>query len=162
MPSFDVVSEVDKHELQNAIDQVKRELETRFDFRGVDTRVELNNNADEIIIAAPSEFQVQQIKEIMEERMLKRKIDVQSLDYQTPTVNVKETEQKVKVKQGIEQDIAKKVTKVIKDSGIKVQTQIQDKKVRVTGKKRDELQETIALLREQKLGVGLQYDNFRD
>ena len=162
MPSFDIISEVDKHELQNSVDQVKKELDNRFDFRGVETRVELNKNFEEIIIAAPSEFQVKQIADIMEERMLKRKIDVQSLEYQTATINVKETEQKIKIKQGIEQDTAKKIIKIIKDSGLKVQAQIQDKKVRVTGKKRDDLQDVIALMRDQKLGIGLQYDNFRD
>lgn len=160
MPSFDVVSEVDKHELQNAVDQVKRELDSRFDFKGVQTNVEFNDN--EILLGAPSDFQVSQIKDIMEAKMIKRGIDPQSLDYQEPEINVQETRQKVIVKQGIDQATAKKITKSIKESKLKVQAQIQGEKIRITGKKRDDLQEAIALLKENDYGIGLQYDNFRD
>ncbi len=160
MPSFDVVSEVDKHELQNVIDQTKRELDNRFDFKGINTKVELTNN--EILLGAPSDFQVKQIKDILENKMIKRSIDPQSLDYQDPEINVQETRQKVIVKQGIDQPSAKKITKFIKESTLKVQTQIQGDKVRITGKKRDDLQDAIAQLKQQEFGIGLQYNNFRD
>jgi uncharacterized protein YajQ (UPF0234 family) len=160
MPSFDIISEVDKHELQNAVDQTKREIETRFDFKGITTTVELNDN--EILLGAPSDFQVKQIQDIMEGKMVKRGIDPQSLDYQEPEINIQETRQKVVVKQGIDQPTAKKITKTIKESKLKVQAQIQGDKVRIVGKKRDDLQEAIALLKDNDFGLGLQYDNFRD
>ncbi len=160
MPSFDVVSEVDNHEIQNAIDQTKRELTTRFDFKGVDTKVELSGT--EISLAAPSDFQVKQLQDILEAKFIKRGIAPESLDYQDPEVNIQETRQKVIIKQGIDQPTAKKITKALKDSNLKIQTQIQGDKIRVIGKKRDDLQEAIAFLREQSFGIGLQYDNFRD
>jgi len=160
MPSFDLVSEVDKHELQNAIDQLKRELDTRFDFKGVKTKVDLTDN--EILLGAPTDFQVQQMRDILEAKVVKRGIDAQSLEYANPEINLQETRQKVTVKQGIDQACAKKIVKFIKDAGLKVQAQIQGDKVRVIGKKRDDLQDTIALLRQEDFGLGLQYDNFRD
>lgn len=160
MPSFDIVSEVDKHELQNAVEQTKRELDNRFDFRGVTTKVELHNNT--IQLAAPSDFQVKQIADVLQNKMIKRDIDVQSLDFKDMESNVQEARQDVIVKQGIDQDTAKKIMKAIKAAKLKVQTQIQGEKIRVTGKKRDDLQETIGLLRENEFGLGLQFDNFRD
>lgn len=160
MPSFDAVSEVDKHELQNAVDQLKRELETRFDFKGVTCKVELKDN--ELLLGAPSDFQVSQMRDIFENKAIKRGIDAQSLEFKDPEINLQETRQKVIIKQGIEQAVAKKIVAYIKDSGLKVQAQIQGDKVRVIGKKRDDLQEAIAKLREGNFGLGLQYDNFRD
>ena len=160
MPSFDIVSEVDTHELANAVDQANRELSTRFDFKGVEAKFEL----DEAVIAqsAPSEFQLQQMADILRARMIARKIDVRCLDFGDIDTNLAGARQKVTVKQGIERDLAKKIVAAIKDAKLKVEAQINGDKLRVTGKKRDDLQAAMALLRAGEFGLPLQFDNFRD
>ncbi len=160
MPSFDVVSEVDKHELTNAIDQTNREVTNRFDFKGTNARVERNDNV--LTIIAVAEFQIKQIVDILQVKMTKRGIDIDCLDFQEVTESNNETRQNVNVREGIEKDIARKMIKLIKDSKIKVQAQIQQIQLRVSGKKRDDLQNVIAELKAAKLGLPLQYVNFRD
>lgn len=160
MPSFDIVSEVDKHELTNAVDQANRELGNRFDFKGTDARFELDDAV--ITQRAPSEFQLKQMLEILRQRLVARGIDVRCLDEADPEVNLAEARQKITVKQGIEQPMAKKIIATIKAAKLKVDTQIQGDKLRVNGKKRDDLQAAIALLRGAELELPLQYENFRD
>jgi len=160
MPSFDVVSEVNMHELANAVDQTNREVSNRFDFKSTNARAELSGTT--ITLIAPAEFQIRQIYDILRTRIAKRGIDVLCLDPGKITENVNEARLVITVKQGIDQEVAKKITRIIKDSRLKVQSAIQDKQVRVNGKKRDDLQEIISLLRNSKLELPLQYVNFRD
>jgi len=160
MPSFDIVSEVDTHELTNAIDQANRELSTRFDFKGVDARFE---RADAVITqSAPSEFQLQQMTDILRARLVARKIDARCLEFGEVETNLAGARQKVTVKQGIERELAKKLQAVIKDAKLKVDSQINGDKLRITGKKRDDLQAAMALLRAREFERPLQFDNFRD
>jgi len=160
MPSFDIVSEVDKHELTNAVDQATRELTNRFDFKGVDATFELDGYV--ITLVAPSDFQLKQMLEILRQRLTARKIDVRALDVGEPEVNVASAKQKVTVKQGIEQPVAKKIIGQIKAAKLKVEAQINGEKLRISGKKRDDLQLAMALLRKSDIEVPLQFDNFRD
>jgi uncharacterized protein YajQ (UPF0234 family) len=162
MPSFDVVSELDRHELENAIDQTRREVETRFDFKNVKTTIELNK--EDIKIATPEEFQTQQLKDILIGKLAKRKIDSRVLDEQKMDKNLSQATIVFKLKAGLDKESSKKVVAMIKDGKLKVQAAIQGDVVRVTGKSRDDLQETIALLRkkEEDLAQPLQYKNFRD
>jgi uncharacterized protein YajQ (UPF0234 family) len=160
MPSFDIVSEVDKHELTNAIDQAQRELGTRFDFRNVDARFDLEGFV--VSMRAPSEFQLRQMRDILEARLIARGIDVRCLDAGEVETNVAGARQKITVKQGIEQKIAKKIIAAIKEAKLKVEAQINGEKLRVSGKKRDDLQVAIALLRKGDFELPLQFDNFRD
>ena len=159
MPSFDVVSEVDKHELTNAVDQTNREVTNRFDFKGTNARVERNDNV--LTVIAVAEFQIKQIVDILQGRMTKRGIDIDCLDFEEITESNNEARQNVNVREGIEKDIARKMIKLIKDSKLKVQTQIQQNQLRVSGKKRDDLQSIIVELKDAKLGLPLQYVNFR-
>jgi cyclic-di-GMP-binding protein len=160
MPSFDIVSEVDKHELTNAVDQANRELGNRFDFKGTDARFEL----DDLVITqrAPSDFQLKQMLDILRQRLVARGIDVRCLDEGDVEANVAEARQKITVKQGIEQPMAKKIIATIKAAKLKVDSQIQGDKLRVNGKKRDDLQAAIALLKGAELDLPLQFENFRD
>lgn len=160
MPSFDVVSEVDKHELTNAVDQANRELVNRFDFKGSDARFELEGSV--ITQSAPSEFQLKQMGDILRTRLAARGIDVRCLDAADPEINLAVAKQKITVKQGIEQPVAKKIIAAIKAAKLKVEAQINGEKLRVNGKKRDDLQLAIALLRKGEFEVPLQFDNFRD
>ncbi|MEI7036277.1 YajQ family cyclic di-GMP-binding protein [Fulvimonas yonginensis] len=160
MPSFDVVSEVDKHELTNAVDQANRELANRFDFKGTDATFELDGYV--ITQRAPSEFQLQQMLDILRGRLTSRKIDIRALDVAAPEVNLGGARQRISVKQGIEQPVAKKLVAELKAARLKVEAQINGEKLRVTGKKRDDLQLAIALLRKSTVEVPLQFDNFRD
>lgn len=160
MPSFDIVSEVDRHELTNAIDQANRELGSRFDFRGTDAIYELDGHV--VTQVAPSDFQLKQMLEILRGRLAARRIDVRALDVAEPEVNLARAKQKITVKQGIEQAVAKKIVAAIKAAKLKVEAQIQGEKLRVTGKKRDDLQQAMALLRGSEFDVPLQFDNFRD
>ena len=161
MPSFDIVSEVDMHELNNALDQSNREVGTRFDFKGIDASYELNNDSD-INISAEVDFQIQQMMEILRSKMIKRGIDIKSLKEGDVQLVGQKASMIVTVQQGIEADIARKIVKAVKEAKLKVQTAIQGDKLRVTGKKRDDLQQVMALLKEGSHGVPLQYDNFRD
>lgn len=161
MPSFDIVSKVDQHEFANAVDQANREVTTRFDFKGSNATFELKK--DELLtLTAPSEFQLNQMAEILYNKFAKRNLDIRILDFQDPTSNLREAKQEIKIKQGLDSVLAKKIVKLVKDQGLKVQANIQGDQVRVTGKKRDDLQEAIAFLREQKLELPLQFENFRD
>ena len=160
MPTFDIVSEVDTHELTNAVDQAVRELTQRFDFKGTDATFELEDTT--VTMSAPADFQLKQMLDILKLRIAKRGIDVTCLDVQDPVVNLARAKQLVVLKQGINQETGKKVSRLLKDSKLKVQTQLQGEKVRVTGKKRDDLQEAIAFLRSAELDVPLQFNNFRD
>ena len=160
MPSFDVVSAIDHHELTNAIDQANREIANRFDFKGTNSRVEHSN--DELTLIAPAEFQIKQISDILHTKLSKRKIDVTCLDLKEIIERNNEARQTVIVKQGINKELAKKIIDIIKKSKLKVQSSIQGEQIRVSGKKRDDLQEVISLLKDSKLDLPLQYINYRD
>ena len=160
MPSFDVVSQVNMHELENAIDQANREISNRFDFKGTDSRIEKTEN--NITLIAPAEFQIRQVDDILQNRMSKRGIDIKCLEYGPVNESNNQARQQISVREGISRDLSKKITKIIKDSGIKVQASVQGEQVRVTGKKRDDLQQVIAILKKSSVDVPLQYVNFRD
>lgn len=160
MPSFDVVSEVDLHEVTNALDQAKRELSTRFDFRGADAVFE---RADDIItMTADADIQLQQMLDILQNKLHRRGIDISCLEVADAIKLGKQVKQKVTIKQGLDSDLSRKIVKLIKVKKLKVQAAIQGDKVRVTGKKRDDLQQTIAMLKAEELELPLQFDNFRD
>lgn len=160
MPSFDVISEVDKHELDNAVDQANREIKNRFDFKGSNASFKLDDES--LLMSAPSEFQIQQMDDILRGKLVKRDIDTRSLDYEKVEMLGQEARQTVKIVQGISTENAKKLVKLIKDKKMKVQASIQGDQVRVTGKKRDDLQTVMAMLKECDLDFALQFDNFRD
>ncbi|PTQ67965.1 YajQ family cyclic di-GMP-binding protein [Pseudomonas sp. GV071] len=159
MPSFDVVSELDKHEVTNAVDNAVKELERRYDLRGKGTFEfkELTIN-----ITADAEFQLEQMVEILRLSLVKRKIDVQCLELKDAFPSGKSVKQEAVLREGIDKDLAKKIVAHIKDAKLKVQAAIQGEQVRVTGKKRDDLQEAIAALRAKDFGMPLQFNNFRD
>jgi uncharacterized protein YajQ (UPF0234 family) len=160
MPSFDVVSEVDMHELRNAVDQANKEVSTRYDFKGSDCSFELN---DEVItLKAEGEFQLKQMRDVLRSKMVKRKVGTAALDIQDIEGQLKNTRQRILLKQGLDGDAGRKVTKLIKAGKFKVQSQIQGNQVRVTSKKRDDLQQVMAMLRQEILGVPVQFTNFRD
>lgn len=160
MPSFDIVSEVDTHEVTNAVDQANREIQNRFDFKGVDAGFE--QDGDSINVHAEAEFQLQQMIDVLRAKLVNRKVDPDAMDPQKVEQNGMQARQKVIMRQGLDQDAAKKITKLIKESKLKVQSQVQGEQVRVTGKKRDDLQQVMALMRESNIGLPLQYKNFRD
>jgi len=161
MPSFDIVSEVDMHEVNNALDQANREVGTRFDFKGIDASFVLNGDT-ELCVSAEADFQIQQMLEMLRSKMVKRGIDIKSLKEGEIQLVGQKASMNVSIQQGIESEIARKIVKTVKESKIKVQTAIQGEKLRVNGKKRDDLQQVMALLKEAKLGIPLQFDNFRD
>lgn len=160
MPSFDVVSEVDKHELTNAIDQTNREVGNRFDFKGSNAKVEEEEAG--MLLEAQSEFQIRQIQDILHQKLSKRGIDVSSLEEKDLEERGGRARLHVVVRQGIDTENAKKIVKLVKESKIKVQAAIQGEQVRVTGKKRDDLQQVMAMLRGAEIGLPLQFTNFRD
>ena len=160
MPSFDIVSEYDKHEAQNAVDQANKEVTTRFDFKGTNSTFELNE--DTLLMSSESEFQLQQMLDIVQTKLAKRGVDIACMDIAEPKASGKIVRQEIKLKQGIDSVLAKKIVKMIKDKKLKVQAAIQGEQVRVTGKKRDDLQEVIQMLKSEKLEMPLQYTNFRD
>lgn len=160
MPSFDVVSEVDMHEVTNAVDQANREVTTRFDFKGSNARYE--RTEAEITLHAQVDFQLKQMLEILKDKLARRLVDVACLEIKDPELSLNQARQQVILRQGLDGALARDVVKRIKDAKLKVQVAIQGDKVRVTGKKRDDLQEVIALLRGSKLELPLQYNNFRD
>ncbi|WP_263142400.1 YajQ family cyclic di-GMP-binding protein [Pseudomonas sp. RIT-PI-AD] len=159
MPSFDVVSELDKHEVTNAIDNALKELERRYDLRGKGT---FEYKDKTVTLTADADFQLEQMIEILRLSLVKRKIDPQCLELKDPYASGKVVKQEAILREGIEKELAKKIVALIKDAKLKVQAAIQGEQVRITGKKRDDLQEAIALLRTQELGMPLQYINFRD
>jgi len=161
MPSFDVVSKLDLHELTNAIDQANRELANRFDFKGSDAVFERSEETV-VTMKAPAEFQLKQMLEILKQRLAARHIDIRCAEIADPEVNLATARQKVTLKQGIEQALAKDIVKRIKDAKLKADVQIQGDKLRIVGKKKDDLQTAIALLRGADIKMPLQYENFRD
>jgi uncharacterized protein YajQ (UPF0234 family) len=160
MPSFDVVSEIDHHELANAVDQANREVTTRFDFKGSDSSFELKEAV--ITMKTESEFQLDQMLDVLYSKMTKRGIDLDAVEPGEPIIMAKTATRSVTVREGIDTELAKKIVKEVKGSKIKVQASIQGDQVRVTGKKRDDLQQVIALLKGAELGLPLQFKNFRD
>ncbi|EOW6516788.1 YajQ family cyclic di-GMP-binding protein [Cronobacter dublinensis] len=163
MPSFDIVSEVEMREVQNAVENATRELETRFDFRNVIASFELNEKNQTIKVTSESDFQVNQLLDILRAKLLKRGIEGSSIDVPEEFEHSGKTwSVEAKLKQGIDTAMAKKIVKLIKDSKLKVQAQIQGEQVRVTGKARDDLQQAIALVRGGNLGQPFQFNNFRD
>ncbi len=161
MPSFDIVSEVDMHELNNALDQANREVGNRFDFKGVDASFKMTDASD-VLVSAEVDFQIHQMMDILRGKLVKRGIDVKSLKENDIETSGNKATMLLKVQQGIEADLARKIVKMVKETKLKVQTAIQGEKLRVTGKKRDDLQSVIAMLKDASLGIPLQYDNFRD
>ena len=160
MPSFDIVSEIDSHELRNSIDQTNREIANRFDFKGSNSRVEISENT--LTITTPSEFQVKQVYEILQTKMSKRGIDINCLEAGNISESNNEAKQDILLKQGVDKDTARKLVKLIKNLKIKVQAAIQGEQVRVTGKKRDDLQEVISQVKNSDIQLPLQFTNFRD
>ena len=160
MPSFDIVSEVDTHELTNAVDQANRELSTRFDFKGVEASFE--RDGENITQSAPSEFQLKQMTDILRARLVARGIDARCLEFGDIDTNLAGAKQKVAVKQGIERELAKKIQVALKAAKLKVDTQINGDKLRINGKKRDDLQAAMTLLKADEYERPLQFDNFRD
>lgn len=160
MPSFDIVSEVDKHEMTNAVDQAKRDLENRYDLRGTNASFELEGFV--VSMTAPSEFNLEQMTEMLHKRLAGRHIDLRALEAGDVETNLAGARQKITIKQGIEQAQAKKIVAKIKEAKLKVDASITGDKLRVTGKKRDDLQLAIAFLKKAELEVALQFNNFRD
>ncbi len=161
MPSFDVVSEADMIEVKNAVEQSNKEISTRFDFKGSDARVEHKEN--ELTAFADSEFQLSQVRDVLTNKLTKRKVDVRFLDEgDIKKIGGDKVKQIIKIKNGIETEDAKKITRVIKDSKLKVQASIQGESVRVTGAKRDDLQAAMAMLRKDVPDMPLEFNNFRD
>jgi uncharacterized protein YajQ (UPF0234 family) len=161
MPSFDVVSEADMIEVRNAVDQSNKEITTRFDFKGSDARVEQKEN--DLTAFADSDFQLNQVKDVLTNKLAKRKVDVRFLDEgKVEKIGGDKVKQVIKVKNGLDTETAKKITKVIKESKMKVQASIQGESVRVTGAKRDDLQSAMALLRKEVADTPLEFNNFRD
>ncbi len=160
MPSFDVVSEIDLHELRNAVDQAGREISTRFDFKNTRSHFELEDTV--VTLVTESEFQLGQMRQILTMKLAKRGVDTQSMTAEKPETALKSARQRLVFRQGIDAPTAKKISKLVKEAKLKVQTAFQGDKIRVTGKKRDDLQQVIKLLREAELGIALQFENFRD
>jgi uncharacterized protein YajQ (UPF0234 family) len=160
LPSFDVVSEVNIHEVTNAVDQANREVANRFDFKGSNARYELSEYV--VTLSAENDFQLKQMLDILRTKLSKRGVDIACLLEGKPEISGQRARQNVTLRHGIEADLARQMVRMIKDTKLKVQASIQDEKVRVTGKKKDELQEVIALLRNSNFGLPLQFVNFRD
>lgn len=160
MPSFDIISEFDKHELTNAVDQANKEVTTRFDFKGTDSSFELND--EKVIMISQSTFQLQQMFSVICSKLTKRGVDIACMEVGDAKPSGKGMRQELTMKQGLDSTLAKKIVKLIKDKKLKVQAAIQGDQVRVTGKNRDDLQDVIKMLREEKLEMPLQFENFRD
>lgn len=160
MPTFDIVSEVDMHEMKNAVDQAAKEINNRFDFKGVEATFELKDG--EIVLTAQGDFQIQQMMDVLRFKIAKRSLDAACLK----TTGVKTVGQRAimnaAIQQGIETETARKIVKKVKDQKMKVQVAIQGDKLRVTGKKRDDLQGVMAILKDENYGLPLQFNNFRD
>ena len=160
MPSFDIVSEFDTHELTNAIDQANKEVSTRFDFKGTESSFELTDK--KLVMISESTFQLQQMFSVVCTKLSRRGIDINCMEVGDAKGGGKLMRQEITLKQGVDSTLAKKIVKLIKDKKMKVQAAIQGEQVRVTGKKRDDLQEVIQMLREEKLDMPIQFTNFRD
>lgn len=160
MPSFDVVSEIDPHELSNAVDQANREIQTRFDFKGSNASFTLEK--EEIKLVANSEFSIKQMQDVLLNKLSKRQIDPRVISYDELESNLHEARIKAKIANGISTELGKKIIKLMKDAKLKVQGSIQGEQVRVNGKQRDDLQTAIQFLKKQELELPLQFTNFRD
>lgn len=160
MPSFDVVSDFDSHEASNGVDQANREVSTRFDFKGTASKYALEDQV--IMLTTQSDFQLKQMIDILHQKLSKRGVDIACLEEQDPVFSGSEARQQIILRRGIDADRARKLVKQIKAAKLKVQTAIQGDKLRVSGKKRDDLQSVIAMLKEGDIGLPLQYENFRD
>jgi uncharacterized protein YajQ (UPF0234 family) len=160
MPTFDICSEIDLQEVRNAVDQANREIGTRFDFKGVKASFELTDG--KVLMVAEQEFQLQQMMDILRQKLVKRSVDLKALDPRDPITTLNAARQEIGLKQGVDTETAKRIVKAIKASKLKVQAQIQGDQLRVTGKKRDDLQEAIAQLRTEDWGLPIQFTNFRD
>jgi len=161
MPSFDIVSEVNQQEVKNAVDQTNREVSTRFDFKGSDSRVEQSELV--LTVYADDDFKLRQVKDILEAKLVKRGVDIKCLDIgKLEKIGGDKVKQVITVKVGVEMELAKKLVKLLKDSKLKVQASIQGDAVRVSGAKKDTLQEAIVLVRQGDFGFPLQFKNFRD
>lgn len=160
MPSMDIVSEINLEEVRNATENASRELDTRFDFRGVDASFEWKK--PNVVITAEGEYQVRQLTDMLRSQLTKRNVDAKAMSVGSPEITGKRCAVSVTFKEGIEQPVAKKVVKLIKDSKLKVQAAIQGEQVRVTGKKRDDLQMVMRLVKDADLEQTFQFTNFRD
>jgi uncharacterized protein YajQ (UPF0234 family) len=160
MPSFDVVSDFDAHEARNGVDQANREVTTRFDFKGTGSKFELEEQV--ISLTSQSDFQLKQMIDILQQKLSKRGVDIACLEEQEPEFSGNEARQKIILRRGIDIDRARKLVKQIKAAKLKVQAAIQGDKLRVSGKKRDDLQAVISMLKETDIGLPMQYENFRD
>tara|TARA_B100000949_G_C14266709_1_gene445357 strand:- start:106 stop:588 length:483 start_codon:yes stop_codon:yes gene_type:complete len=160
VPSFDVVSQVDLNEVSNAVNQATRELDNRFDFKGTNAKFELDDSA--VTVRAPNEFQVNQMYDILTARLASRKINVGCLEREATQQNVSDAWQIVRVRQGIDTDLARQLVKLVKQAKMKVQVAIQGDQLRVSGNKKDALQKVIELIKEQDVSLPLQFVNFRD
>lgn len=159
MPSFDVVSELDTHEVTNAMDNAAKELERRYDLRG---KASIEYKDKTVTLTAEADFMLEQLIEIVKLALVKRKVDIQCLEYKDSYGSGKVVKQEIVLREGVDKELAKKIVATVKEAKLKVQASIQGEQVRITGKKRDDLQEAIALLRTKELGMPLQFDNFRD
>lgn len=162
MPSFDIVSEFDMHEVTNAVDQASKEVDTRFDFKGTESSFEFNQTDSKVVMISESAFQLEQMFSIICAKLSRRGIDIACMEVGETKGSGKLVRREITLKQGIESVLAKKIVKLIKDKKLKVQVAIQGEKVRVTGKKRDDLQEVIQMLKTESLEQPLQFNNFRD
>lgn len=160
MPSFDIVSEVDMHEVSNAVDQTNREISNRFDFKGTSAKVEQTETG--LVLESENDFQIKQMLDILHKKVAKRGIEIAALSESDIVTSLNKASMAITIRQGIDQDSAKKIVRLIKETRLKVQSSIQGDKVRVNGKKRDDLQETISMLKESGSDLPLQYINFRD
>ena len=163
MPSFDIVSEVNHVEIRNAVDQCNKEITNRFDFKGSDARVEINEKDKTLVVHADDEFKLRQVRDVLTGKLAKRGVDIRALEPgKLEPVSGNKVRETIKVREGVEQERAKTLVKLIKDSKLKVQASIQGDAVRVSGAKKDTLQETIALVRKSVTDIPLQFKNFRD
>ena len=160
MPSFDIKSEIDKHELTNVVDQANRVLKNRFDFKDADAEFKLNDNS--ILLTAKEDFHIKQMATVLQDAITKRKMDIRILKPGKIEISNNTARQTVDLQEGIDRELAKSITTLIKQSKIKVQAAIQGDSIRVSGKKRDELQQTIQLIKDKKYDIPIQFDNFRD
>ena len=160
MPSLDIQSEIDSHELLNAIDQANRDISNRYDFKGTDSKFLLDN--EEITLNSQEEFQINQMMPILKESLVKRSIDVKSLDPQKIEISNFRASQKIFLKSGIDRELAKKITTLVKQSKLKIQAQIQGEQIRISGKKRDDLQSIMTIIKDANFDIPLQFVNFRD
>ena len=160
MPSFDVVSDFDAHEASNGVDQANREVTTRFDFKDTGSKFTLDGQV--ITLTSQTDFQLKQMADILRQKIAKRGIDIACFDEQEPEFSGSEARQKIILKKGIDADLARKLVKLVKGSKLKVQAAVQGEQLRISGKKRDDLQAAISLLKEADVQLPLQYENFRD